>query len=136
MLEGSEVVVDASVIVDLVTDSPRAPGIAEMLGHRRLHAPAHVDAEVLSALGRLERAGAMTPRAARRALMRATSTPLDRSPLPELMEGAWRRRKHLRISDALYVELADRLGIPFLTSDQRLGRAHPAAVVVAGDPPA
>lgn len=53
MLDDVEIVVDASVIVDLVTDGPQASEIVEVLEHRRLHAPAHLDAEVLSALGRL-----------------------------------------------------------------------------------
>lgn len=57
---------------------------------------------------------------------------MERVPLPGLMDGAWRRRKQLRLSDALYVELADELGIALVTSDRRLGRAHSAAVVVGG----
>ena len=130
MPDAPDVVVDASVIVDLVADTPHAPAIADLLAGRGLHAPAHVDAEVLSALGRMERAGRLTARRASRALELGARTPIARSPLPELLDGAWRRRRGLRMSDALYVEMAEQLGLELVTTDRRLARTYAGALFV------
>jgi len=126
----SAVVVDASVIVDLVADTARAPAASDALAGQRLIAPAHIDAEALSALGRMERAGRLTSRKAGDAVSMSVATPIDRSPLSDLLVGAWRRRKRLRLSDALYVELAEQLGLELVTTDQRLARAYPGARLV------
>ena len=48
------------------------------------------------------------------------SAPLARHPVGELITGAWQRRANLRLADALYVELANQLGIAMLTTDMRL----------------
>ena len=128
------VVVDASVIVDLVADTPRALAAADALAGHRLIAPAHIDAEVLSALGRMQRAGQLTTRKAAVALTRSARTPIDRSSLPDLLAGAWRRRNSLRLSDALYVELAEQLGVKLVTTDGRLARASPGALLVGVSP--
>jgi predicted nucleic acid-binding protein len=42
-----------------------------------------------------------------------------------LLGGAWRRRHHLSLADALYVELA-RLDTVVVTTDHRLSRATPS----------
>jgi predicted nucleic acid-binding protein len=128
--DAADVVVDASVVVDLVADTPSAPTVADLLAGRGLCAPAHVDAEVLSALGRMERAGKLTARRASRALAMGARVPIERSSLPELLDGAWRRRKSLRLSDALYVELAEQLGLELVTTDRRLARAYAGALLV------
>jgi len=128
--DAADVVVDASVIVDLVADTPSAPAVAELLAGRGLFAPAHVDAEVLSALGRMERAGLLTARHASRALAMGARTPIERSSLPEILDGAWRRRKNLRLSDALYVELAEQLGLELVTTDRRLASTYSGALFV------
>lgn len=116
-------VVDASVVVDLLAGTDRAAAVSERLHGTVLHAPAHLDAEVLSALGRLHRAGALTTAYVRTALDHLVGMPLHRHPLPDLVAGAWRIRASLRLLDALYVELATRLQAPLLTTDLRLVRA-------------
>ena len=55
------VIVDASAMVDLLTGSPVSQAVRDRLRAHELHAPAHFDAEVLSALGRLERGGHLSP---------------------------------------------------------------------------
>ena len=126
----TDVVVDASVIVDLVAVTVHAPAARTALAGRRLFAPAHLDAEVISALGHMQRAGLLTARQATNGLKMCARTPIDRAPLPDLLAGAWRRRSSLRVSDALYVELAEQLGLELVTTDRRLGRSYPAAQVV------
>lgn len=41
-----------------------------------------------------------------------------------LGERAWQLRDRLSFYDALYVALAELLGVPLLTADARLSRAH------------
>ena len=124
MADPAELVVDASVIVDLLAGTTLASAARHRLGGVAMHAPAHLDIEVLSALGRLHRARRLSARQVEAALDQLARAPVTRHPLPDLIGGAWTRRTTLRLADAAYVELAEQLGIPLLTSDQRLGRVY------------
>jgi predicted nucleic acid-binding protein len=117
------VVIDASVLVDLLAGTDYAVPAKTRLAGTVLHAPAHMDAEVLSALGRLQRAGESTTADVDAALSALTRIPVTRHPVADLAAGAWARRADLRLTDALYVELAARLRVPVLTTDHRLARA-------------
>lgn len=123
---------DASVLVDLLAGTDVAPAARDRLANVVLHAPAHLDAEVLSALGRLNLAGELETRDVEAALVHLAALPLTRHDLPPLVAGAWARRTDLRLLDALYVELAERLGVRVLTTDHRLARACPVAEAIAG----
>ena len=113
------VVVDASVIVDLLAGTDRAPAVLAALAGKVLHAPGHVDAEVLSALGRLHRVGHLTAAQVEDGLDRLARAPITRHGLNELLTGAWARREAIRLADALYVELADRTGYPLPSTDEK-----------------
>lgn len=129
------VVLDASALVDLLVSDEKGPAVERRVSGCALHAPAHVDAEVLSALGRLHRAGLLSSRKAAAHLEALRDAPIDRHGLPELLTGAWRRQSRIRLADALYVELAHRLGAPLITTDERLARAAKIAeAVTAGEP--
>lgn len=121
------VVLDASAIVDLLVDSPLATRVRDRLEDTAWHAPAHLDAEVLSALGRLARGGHLPETDIQPRLDLLASMPVQRQLLPPLLLGAWARRADLRLVDALYVELAHQLNAPLITTDQRLARATPLA---------
>lgn len=95
-----------------------------------MHAPAHFDAEVLSALSRMQRTGVLTVPQVHAALDELRQAPLTRHPLTPLLTGAWARRDTLRLADALYVELANTTGLVLLTTDQRLARAWPSAEAI------
>lgn len=116
-------VVDASVLVDVAIRRTGWRSIAQSLAGVALHAPAHVDVEVMSALARLARAGTMSSDEARAALDRFLAAPISRHQLPALVPGAWARSDRLRVADALYVELAALLEIRVLSADARLARA-------------
>jgi predicted nucleic acid-binding protein len=125
------VVVDASVMVDLVARTgDRFAAARARLARTAMHAPAHFDAEVLSALGRMQRAGVLTVGQVDAALYELRQAPVTRHGLPSLLTGAWARRDILRLADALYVELADTAGLVLLTTDHRMGRAWPTAEVI------
>lgn len=116
-------VVDASLVVDLINGSRSAPAIAERLRGCMLHAPAHLNAETLSALGRLHRAGALTADDVGVRLEQVIRLPVQHHPVTDLLIGAWRLRENYRLADALYVHLAASLGAPLLTVDGPLARS-------------
>lgn len=124
-------VVDASAIVELLLSTTIGRAVARRLRGRELHAPAHLDAEALSALGRLQRNGLLVERDVASRLRLLAEAPIERHLLSKLVLGAWRRRKNLRLVDALYVELATQLGLPLLTTDTRLAAATRVAELVA-----
>lgn len=113
-------VLDASAMIDLLVGSDHAASIEAHLHDAELHAPGHFDAEVLSALGRLHRAGQLTTRQVTERVNLVASSPIVRHPLPPLLTGAWRRRGNLRLVDALYVELASQLDMLIVTTDRGL----------------
>ena len=117
------IVVDASAAVELLLRTPAGDRVAEALAAPPVAAPAHVDGEVLSALGRLVRAGEVAADAVPPMLDALARAPLVRYPLPPLLAPAWGLRANLTLRDALYVALARRLGATLLTADSRLARA-------------
>ena len=124
-------VVDASVFVDLLAGTDQAERARVALSGAVLHAPAHVDAEVLFALARLERAGRIGVDRADAGVVNMIDAPVVRHPVHELMQSAWTQRSSLRVTDALYVALAEQLDAPLVTTDARLARARPDAVDVS-----
>lgn len=126
-----QLVIDASALVDLVLGEAVGAAVQERVCGAALHAPAHLHAEVLSALGRLHRSGRLTTAVVGAQLAAISSAPIQRHSLPDLLRGAWRRRNRMRLADALYVELADQLGLRLLTTDRALARAASIAEVVS-----
>lgn len=120
-------VLDASVLVDLLAGTDYAEAARKRLAGTVLHAPAHLDVEVLSALGRLQRAGELTVADVDAGLAALSELPVTRHAIADLAPGAWGRRGDIRLVDALYVELAVRLHVKVLTTDRRLARATPLA---------
>lgn len=127
-----EVVVDASAFVDLLLGNEVGDAVGRRLRGCSLHAPAHLDAEVLSALGRLERAGQVRASDVATRLDLLASAPVERHPLPPLLAGAWRRRHNIRLVDAVHVEFAHHLGFRLLTTDGRLAEASSVAELPPG----
>lgn len=117
------VVIDASCLVDLLAGTDLAEVVRKRISQCDMHAPAHVDLEVLSALGRMGRAGKLTETEVETALRRLARAPIQRHLPVNLIRGAWERRANIRLADAVYVELADQLATPLLTTDYRLARA-------------
>ena len=114
-------------MVDLLVGAASAPIVRDRLRGSELHVPAHFDAEVLSALGRLVRGDHLTARQATSRIERVAAAPVERHALAPLLIGAWRLRHNLRLVDALYVELADRLDAPIITTDAKFAAAARAA---------
>ena len=108
-------VVDASVIVDLLLrDTATLP-----FGYTFV-APAHLDAEVSSALARLWRAGTISSRAVDDMLVGLCEIAVERMPLPPLLAAAFELRENVTQRDSLYVALARLLDGALVTRDERL----------------
>ena len=127
-------VLDASAVVEALLGTDLGVRIRERMRGHLLHAPAHLDAEVLSALGRLHRAGDLDESIVTAALDELSAAPIRRHPLASLLSGAWARRESQQLVDALYVELALSLSCArLLTTDARLARSHDRAELIAAE---
>jgi predicted nucleic acid-binding protein len=129
--DSKALVVDASAVVEALLGTDLGVQARARMRGRGLHAPAHLDAEVLSALGRLFRASRLAESAVVAALEQLGKAPIRRHPLSGLLSGAWTRRENHRLVDGLYVELADALASTILTTDARLARSRARAELVS-----
>ena len=118
------IVLDASALVEVVLGLQHRDWVLGHLEDGDVRAPPHQMVEVASALGRLERAGAVATDDAARALDDAAALPQRVQALtPALVRRAWTLRPSLRLADAFYVALAERDGAVLVTTDGRLARA-------------
>lgn len=128
-------VIDASAMVEALLGTDLGVAVRTRMRGHRLHAPAHFDAEVLSALGRMRRAGELADATVTAALGELAAAPIQRHPLAGLLAGAWERRGNLRLLDALYAELAAVLDpASLLTADARFARSESRAELVEVPP--
>jgi predicted nucleic acid-binding protein len=104
--------------------------VAEHLARDDVAAPELLDAEVLSALWRLVRAGVLTEAAGNTAAGRLRTMPVLRVRHELLAERTWAMRHRVRIADAFYVSCARLLGGELITTDGRLARARLPGVPV------
>lgn len=119
------VVVDASTLVAFyVAEDPRRAAVAARLGAGdALFAPAHLDAEVLSALRRLGPANTAVRTAVPAALTHLARFPIRRMPLAPLLPRMWELRENLTAYDAAYVTLTECLGGTLITCDGKMAVA-------------
>lgn len=122
---GLAVVVDASVMVDVLSGQPNHERLVAMMldAPIALHAPATLDLELLSVARRLERAGRLDAVRLREFLADLAEFRIERHRLPPLMRRVWSLRDWVRVSDGYYVSLSEALDAPLLTTDRRLARA-------------
>ena len=128
---GEALVLDASAVVEALLGSATGLAVRRRMRATQLHAPAHLDAEVLSALARLHRANDVAAATVTTALADLLAAPIARHPLPALLNPAWQKVGQLRLVDALYVVLAEQLQARVLTTDARLARSFEAVDLVA-----
>jgi predicted nucleic acid-binding protein len=113
-------VIDASALVDILLGR----SISVALDNRaHLVSPAHLDAEVLSAIGRLVRGGHVEADDAEQMIDNLASAPIQRIPLAPTLGEAWSLRHAVALLDAPYVALAAMLDAPLVTTDARLATA-------------
>jgi predicted nucleic acid-binding protein len=104
------------VVVDALINGRALPSTAA------LAAPAHMDAEVLSALGRLHRHGVLTADDVEEMLDDLGALSVQRVPIIALTAMAFALRHNVALRDGLYVALAQASEAALLTADVRLAR--------------
>ncbi len=119
------IVVDASVLLEVLLRTPAARAIEERLFEpgETLHAPHLVDLEVLQVLRRYAAAREISAERGGEALDDLAGFRLRRWAHDALVPRIWELRRNLTAYDAAYVALAEALGAPLLTRDGRLASA-------------
>ncbi len=118
-------VIDASVLVSFyATDDPRRQhAVTRLASGHTMFAPAHVDAEVVSALRRLAHGNRALAEAVPRALKHLAGLPIQRMPIAPMLDRIWSLRDNVTPYDAAYVALAERLDSMLITCDAKLANA-------------
>lgn len=119
----SQIVIDASALIELLTHTSLAPKIDRIIGDSKLIAPDVLNPEVLEGLRGLERGGRLTSERASLAAEQLVESKIERIPTTELVRKVWSMRANVKSYDACYVALAHALDCPLLTSDKKLTRA-------------
>lgn len=123
---------DASAVVDLLLRSDRGEQVRAGLARRdgeEWFTVAHLDAEVLSALARLHRAGELDAEEITTLVHRLATLAARRLPITgRLLLTAWSLRDNIAARDGLYVAAARALAAGLVTTDDRLARAVPEIV--------
>src|SRR5579862_5259697 len=117
------IVLDASVVIDLLLDlPPHADAIARLVAREApaLAAPHLLDAEVGQVLRRYTRGGALHADHATAALEDLADLPITRYPHGPLLTRAFSLRDDATVYDALYLSLAEAIGARFVTRDSAL----------------
>jgi predicted nucleic acid-binding protein len=119
------IVIDASVLANLVGDDGASGRAARdrVAAASSWSAPDLVDVETVSVLRRRWRAGDLTARRFRSAVVDLLSLPIVRFPTGPLMVRAYELRSNVTPYDATYVALAEGLSCPLVSADARLARA-------------
>ena len=131
------IVLDASAAIEWLLQTPKAAAIEARLfstpGHMsRWHAPHLLDVEVAQVFRKHVANGVMSDTRSREALQDLLDLPLVRYPHDFLLPRVWDLRRNLTAYDAVYVALAEALGIPLVTCDANIAGApgHGARVDV------
>jgi predicted nucleic acid-binding protein len=119
------IVLDASVVIELLLGTPTGQGVADDIAARgvTLHAPHVLDLEVAQVMRRYARAGELTAARAEQALHDLADLDAFRYPHDVLLPRIWALRDNCTAYDACYVALAESLGAPLWTTDARLAAA-------------
>ena len=117
-------VLDASVLVELLSMSPRGRRAAAAVGDDAddLHVPHLADVETLSVVRGLVDGGMLPGARATQVLADLRDFPARRWPARMLFERIWALRENVTAYDATYVALAEALGARLITADHRLAR--------------
>jgi predicted nucleic acid-binding protein len=119
-------VVDCSIIIRLLANMPGDELLRQRLG-RTVHAPALIDAEISSVVRGLSITTKpevqISTERAREMLADYAGLRIVRHPMQPLQIRAFEMRYNLSAYDAMYIALAESLGLPLLTDDTKLAAA-------------
>jgi predicted nucleic acid-binding protein len=120
----TEAVVDASVSAKWVVDEAYSANAALLLRYDSLHAPAHWQAEAVNVLWSKVAKGDLTAADAQERMALLLRAPIAGTPIADLMPRAFTISVDCAVTiyDSLYIALAEKRNIPFITADVRLIR--------------
>lgn len=119
------IVVDASVVLDLLLNTPASAAVRRRLFRtgETIHAPYLLDIEVLQVIRRFWLARSIDESRAAEAIEDYLDLSIERYPHELLVARIWELRQNLTAYDASYIALAELLRAPLLTADRRLAKA-------------
>lgn len=118
------IVLDASVLVNVLADyGADGDRARDAVAGQELAAPELIDVEVASVLRRHWLSETISARRFAAGLADLADLPITRYPALPLLGRVYRLRSNASAYDAAYIALAEELGCPLLTADQRLATA-------------
>jgi predicted nucleic acid-binding protein len=126
------IVLDASVVVELLTNGPLSDSLRGDLAGRRepFIVPHLLDVEVLSALSNLIAGQRIDSHRTDELLTALAMLPAERYAHTPLLERIWELRQNFSAYDAAYIALAEATNSVLYTSDAKLCKGHRAEVVL------
>ncbi len=126
------IVIDASLVVDLVTAKKRAVEISKLLEvqSQDVFAPELLDIEVLHALRKLQNLKQMSEADCSTSIALYEKMPIKRMTHASLLTRIWELGFNMSPYDAAYIALAENLGAELWTSDPKFSRTPGHSVSV------
>jgi len=118
------IVLDASAVVELVLATPAGAAVARRLRGETVHAPAHLDVEVIGAVRRAVVRRLISDHEGLVAVANFLSLPVRRWPIKPFVQRAYQLRTTHTVADEVYVALAEGFGAPLITCDGPLAQSH------------
>jgi len=126
------IVLDASVVVELLTNGPLADSLRRDLAGRgdSFIAPHLLDVEVVSAIRGLIAGQRIDSHRIEQFLTGLVMLPARRFPHTPLLSRIWELRHNFTAYDAAYIALAEATNSVLYTSDEKLSKGHRARVAL------
>src|ERR1700736_3229618 len=126
------IVLDASVVVELLTNGGLAESIRQRLASsdESLIVPHLLDIEVVSAIRRLVAGQTIDSHRSEQLLKALATLPAERYAHTPLLGRIWELRHNFTAYDAAYIALAEATNSVLYTSDEKLGKGHRARVAL------
>lgn len=126
------IVLDASVVVELLTNGALADSIRRRLAGRNdsFIAPHLIDVEVASAMRKLVASHRIDSHRSEQFLESLQMLPVERYAHTPLLSRIWELRHNFTAYDAVYIALAEAMNAFLYTIDEKLCNGHRAQVVL------
>lgn len=126
------IVLDASVVVELLTNGPLADSLGRDLAGRSesFIVPHLLDIEVVSAVRKLVAGQRIDSHRSEQLLTGLATLPAERYAHTPLLGRIWELRHNFTAYDAVYIALAEATGSLLYTSDAKLCNGHRAEVML------